>query len=100
MDIKEILKQISSIVFDELTGNYQLFLFGSRALDLNDDRSDIDGGILKATPLTGNQLLSIQKKLEQIPTLLKIDFVDFNSVSEDFKQTALKSTRDIRHDIR
>ena len=39
--------------------------------------------------------LSIQEKLEQIPTLLKIDLVDFNSVDEEFKKVALKYTKEI-----
>ena len=99
MHIKEILKEASSIVAGELTGDYRLFLFGSRAMDLQNNRSDIDIGILAGTRLTGKQLLSIQEKLDQIPTLLKIDFVDFNSVTDDFKLTAMKFTRDIRHGI-
>ena len=37
----------------------------------------------------------IQEKLEQIPTLLKIDFVDFNSVGDEFKKIALKHTQEI-----
>ena len=99
MNINDILKQISSIVAGELTDDYQLFLFGSRAKDINNDKSDIDIGIISETRLTGKQLLTIQEKLEQIPTLLKIDVVDFNSVSDDFKKTALKHTLDIKHDF-
>ncbi len=95
MNIKDILKEVSSIVADELTGDYQLFLFGSRAKDINDDRSDIDIGIISETRLTGKQLLTIQEQIEQIPTLLKIDIVDFNSVNDDFKKTALTCTQDI-----
>ncbi len=100
MDIESILKKISSIVFDELTDDYQLFLFGSRANNKNDDRSDIDIGIISGSQLTGKQLLTIQEKVNQIPTLLKIDVVDFNSVSDDFKQTALKFRQDIKHAFR
>ena len=100
MNIKNILKQISSIVADELTGDYQLFLFGSRAKDLYDDKSDIDIGIISNARITGKQLLSIQEKLEQIPTLLKIDLVDFNCVTDEFKQIALKYTQDLKHDFR
>ena len=100
MNIDDILNQISSIVANELTGDYQLFLFGSRAKDINDNKSDIDIGILSKTGITGRQLLAIQEQLEDIQTLLKIDLVDFNSVTDDFKQTALKCTRDIKNDFR
>ncbi len=98
--MKTILKQISSIVANELSGDYQLFLFGSRAKDIHDDKSDIDVGIISKSRITGRQFLSIQEKLENIPTLLKIDIVDFNSVTDDFKQTALQYTRDIKNDFR
>ena len=96
MDIIEILKEVSSIVAGELTGDYRLFLFGSRAIDLNNERSDIDIGILSDAGLTGKELASIQERLENIPTLLKIDLVDFDSVTDDFKLTALKNARNIK----
>ena len=35
------------------------------------------------------------KKIDQIPTLLKIDFVDFGVVSEDFKTVAMENAREI-----
>jgi len=31
-------------------------------------------------------MVNIKEKLEQIPTLLKIDFVDFSKVSQEFKK--------------
>ncbi len=37
----------------------------------------------------------IQEKIEKIPTLLKIDFVDFDSVDNEFKKIALKHTLEI-----
>jgi len=95
MDIKEILRQAALIISNELEGGYRLFLFGSRAKGTSNDKSDIDIGIISNTRITGKQLLTIQEKLEQIPTLLKIDVVDFNSVDDEFKKIALKDTQDI-----
>lgn len=95
MDIEEILKQAALIISSELEGTYRLFLFGSRAKDISSDRSDIDIGILSDTRITAKQLLTIQEKLEQIPTLLKIDVVDFNAVDDEFKKIALKDAKDI-----
>ncbi|GAB6909958.1 DNA polymerase beta domain protein region [Desulfosarcina cetonica] len=95
MDIQEILRQAALIISDELEGNYRLFLFGSRAKGTGSDKSDIDIGVISNTRITGRQLLKIQEKLEQIPTLLKIDIVDFNSVDDEFKKIALKYTKDI-----
>ena len=90
-----IRDSISAVVKEELDSKYQLFLFGSRAKDVHNEKSDIDIGILSDTKLTAKQILTIQAKLEQIPTLLKIDFLDFNSVGDEFKKTALKYTREI-----
>ena len=96
MKIEEILKQAGKIISSEIEGNYQLFLFGSRARGINDEKSDIDIGILTDSQISGKKWLSIQEKLEQIPTLLKIDLVDFNSVDEAFKKVALKYTKGIK----
>ena len=85
----------AEIVDGELNCSYRLFLFGSRAAGIHDKKSDIDIGILSNTPITGKQMLAIQEKLERIPTLLKIDFVDFNSVGDEFKKIALKHTQEI-----
>ena len=95
MDIKEILRQAALIISNELEEHCRLFLFGSRAKDTSNDKSDIDIGIISKTRITGKQLLTIQEKLEQIPTLLKIDVVDFNSVDDEFKKIALKYSKDI-----
>ena len=92
---RKIIMDVAVIVDGELNSNYQLFLFGSRAKGLHHEKSDIDIGIISDTPITAKQMLMIQEKIEQIPTLLKIDFVDFNSVGEDFKKIALKHTREI-----
>jgi uncharacterized protein len=99
MNFEEIIADAAKIVNNELNDEYQLFLFGSRAKDAHDEKSDIDIGIISDTRLTAKQILTIQDKLEQIPTLLKIDFVDFNSVGDEFKKTALKYTREIKNDF-
>ncbi len=96
MNINEIIRHAAVIVDQEIKGKYRLFLFGSRVKENHNERSDIDIGILAETPISTRQLMVIQQKIEQIPTLLKIDFLDFNSIDEEFKQTALKHTREIK----
>jgi len=94
--INEIIRQVASIVATELKDNYRLFLFGSRAQGDYDEKSDVDIGIQSDIPISAKKWLTIQEKVEQIPTLLKIDIVDFNTVNEDFKKIALKHTKDIK----
>ncbi len=92
---RKIIMDVARIVAGELKTNYQLFLFGSRAKGLHDDKSDIDIGIISDRKITAKQILMIQEKIEKIPTLLKIDFVDFDSVDNEFKKIALKHTLEI-----
>jgi predicted nucleotidyltransferase len=93
--VQRILEQISFIVADELECTYRLFLFGSRADDNFENTSDIDIGIIPDNPISPLKMANIQDKIDQIPTLLKIDLVDFNTVGDSFKTIALKHTIDI-----
>lgn len=92
--IKNILEQVSQIIAHELHGSYRLFLFGSRAQANSKKTSDIDIGIIADTPISPLEMANIQDRADQIPTLLKIDIVDFNTVTDDFKTIALKHTID------
>ncbi|MCH7613726.1 MAG: nucleotidyltransferase domain-containing protein [Candidatus Marinimicrobia bacterium] len=94
-DISQIIKSIAKIVQEELSNNYKLFLFGSRVKDTCDEKADIDIGILGDGKLSAMQMLSIKDKIEEIPTLLKIDFVDFAAVGDDFRAVALKQVVEI-----
>jgi len=95
MKIEEILTQAAAVIRSELKDCCRIFLFGSRARGVCDEKSDIDIGILSDTRISGKQWLAIQEKLDQIPTLLKIDVVDFNTVDEGFKASALKHAKDL-----
>ncbi|MBC8400314.1 MAG: nucleotidyltransferase domain-containing protein [Candidatus Marinimicrobia bacterium] len=94
-DIALILEKIGKIIKAEVDGDYRLFLFGSRAQNNFHEKADIDIGILSDRPLAARRLFSIKDKLDEIPTLLKIDFVDFSTVSEDFQTVAMQHTKEI-----
>ena len=68
--------------------NYQAFIFGSRATDRGNDRSDIDIGIEGKSPLSISKLSDIREDLDHLPTLYSFDVVDFATVSDNFKKTA------------
>lgn len=68
--------------------NYQAFIFGSRATNRGNDRSDIDIGIEGKAPLSISKLASIREDLANLPTLYSFDVVDFATVSDSFKKTA------------
>ena len=97
-DINHLLHSISRIVKENVSCEYQLFLFGSRVTGTNDIKADIDIGIIPNKKLSARQLQNIKESLEELSTLLKIDFIDFSSVSDEFKSIALMNTRDIIFD--
>ncbi|MFH1619260.1 MAG: nucleotidyltransferase domain-containing protein [bacterium] len=68
---------------------YLLFYFGSRVTNKGDDHSDIDVGVEGPAPVPAAILDGIKEDLVNLPVIYKIDFVDFASVSDDFKKVAL-----------
>ncbi len=75
---------------------YRCFFFGSRVEGTHRERSDIDVGILGSAPLTLEKLFEIKDAMERIPTLFKIDVVDFMRARRDFRAVALEHTEEIR----
>jgi len=89
---KELKKEILQIAGKYLDLNeYQLFFFGSRVSGKGDSRSDIDVGIQGRQKLPFVAKMQIEEDLENLPTLYSIDFVDFENVSEDFRELAEKN---------
>ena len=95
LEIDQIIEKIAQLVKNEIGNDYKLFLFGSRTRETYDPKADIDIGILSENPLRARQMNAIKEKIDQIPTLLKIDFVDFGVVSKDFKTVAMENAREI-----
>ena len=67
---------------------YRVFFFGSRVDGKADERSDIDLGIEGSEPIRASTMLDIHEEIENLPTLYKIEVVDFSEVSEKFKEVA------------
>ncbi len=68
-----------------------LFLFGTYAQGEAVFASDIDIGILSCKKISPTDFLEAQEELNSsLPTLKKIDLVDFHAVSPKVRQEALK----------
>jgi predicted nucleotidyltransferase len=90
---EEMTEQMRDIVRRHLKGiHYRFFLFGSRAVGTAQDRSDIDLGIEANRPLKSSEFMAIKEAMGQLPTLLKIDIVDFQEVDATFRNIALKGS--------
>jgi len=70
---------------------YKIFLFWSRVKWNYKNNSDYDIWILWKERMNYIELLRLKRKLDELPYL--IDLVDFNTVSQDFKDLALKNTK-------
>ena len=95
MTASDIIEKVAKIVSQEVSQEFRLFLLGSRADKTNDARSDVDIGILAGNPINVKQLFTIREKIDEIPTLLKIDFLDFAAVDDEFQNVALKTAIEI-----
>lgn len=67
-----------------------LFLFGSRALGTAFAVSDIDIGIKGELPLPFALLSHLHEKIDELNLPLKVDLVDFQKVSLEFAEHAMK----------
>jgi predicted nucleotidyltransferase len=68
---------------------YQLILFGSRATGETHERSDYDFGILGPKRLSLKDYFVINRVAEAQP--YPVDLVDFQAVSQDFREYALQN---------
>ena len=90
---EQLKKDIPAVIGKYLDLNeYRVFLFGSRVNDKGDDRADIDVGIEGTREVPGVAMVEIREALENLPTLYKIDVVDFKKVGEEFREVALTHT--------
>jgi predicted nucleotidyltransferase len=87
--IEKLKKEILEIVGQEIDLNkYRVFFFGSRVENKGTEHSDIDVGIEGPQPIPIEKLLNIQEKIENLPTLYKIEIVDFCRVVPKFREVA------------
>ncbi len=89
--MKKYINRIKDIVINDLKNeNIKIFLFGSRARKTNYSYSDVDIGIIPYGQFDEKKITLIKEKLENSNIPYKIEIVNFNHVSEDFKQEATK----------
>ena len=90
---EQLKKDILAVIGKYLDLNkYRVFFFGSRVNGKGDDRADIDVGIEGTREVPGVAMVEIREALENLPTLYKIDVVDFKKVGEEFREVALTHT--------
>lgn len=87
--VKKLKKEILNIVGKYLDlKKYQVFFFGSRVSGKASERSDIDVGIEGPESIPLEIIARIKEEISNLPTLYRIDVVDFSSVDSDFREVA------------
>jgi proline iminopeptidase len=87
--VEKVISEVIDIV--RLFSNPdKIMLFGSRAQELDRERSDIDIAVIDGA-VTDRQMRRIREAIEDIRTLYKIDIVWLNRVDEGFKQEILRT---------
>jgi len=71
---------------------HKVFLFGSRATGSARKQSDFDIGVYGQKPLPLRDFYDIETQLDELPTLYKIDWVDVNKASTQFRGQAMQRT--------
>ena len=87
----EYLLIIKEAVLSSLEGEpVKIVLFGSRARQDYRSASDVDIGILPKENFSHDKLTILRERIENLNVPYKVEVVNFNEVSEDFKREALK----------
>ncbi len=90
--VEKLKKEIIEILGKHLNlFQYKVFFFGSRVSSGGNDRSDIDLGIEGEKPIPPKIKFEIEDEIENLPTLYKIELVDFRHVHSQFREVALKN---------
>lgn len=90
--VGELKEQILGILGKHLDlSKCRVFFFGSRVDGTGSERSDIDVGIEAPEPIPSVAMLDIQEEIENLPTLYKIEVVDFHNVTPKFRKVALQN---------
>nr|VFJ86401.1 MAG: Predicted nucleotidyltransferase [Candidatus Kentron sp. LFY]VFJ92073.1 MAG: Predicted nucleotidyltransferase [Candidatus Kentron sp. LFY] len=87
-EIRHLLRDIFIEERSRLTG-YKVILFGSRARGNAGPRSDFDIGVIGANPMPLVDFYHLADRIDNLPTLYRIDWVDLTKTSDGFHRNAL-----------
>lgn len=83
---KETMIRLLEALFPDVI----IYLFGSRARGTHRESSDIDLALDVGRPLSLNEIARARNVLEALNMAHKVDVVDLNSVSKEFRDIILK----------
>jgi predicted nucleotidyltransferase len=69
----------------------RIIIFGSRARGNYKPNSDLDVAIDIGKPIPGYLMELLREKLDELPTLVSFDLVDFHRISKEFQKQIIKT---------
>lgn len=88
--LQKLKKEIIHIISQYLDlSKYRIFFFGSRVAGKGDQYSDIDVGIEGPKEIPFEIMSKMKEDISGLPILYKIEIVDFQKTSSDFREVAL-----------
>jgi predicted nucleotidyltransferase len=89
------LKLLKSTLDLYLPAGYHAFIFGSRAQNTNRKYSDLDLGILGKASVSISKIAHIKNDLEESNLPYRVDLIDFTTVTDKFKNSAMRKVIEI-----
>ncbi|GBE05091.1 MAG TPA: nucleotidyltransferase domain-containing protein [Candidatus Moranbacteria bacterium] len=87
--IKKLKEVFLNFLKDE---DVKILLFGSRARRDFVNTSDVDVGIIIGKKFDRKKLILLREYIEELNIPYKVEIIDFSTVSEEFKQMAIKES--------
>ena len=92
--MKDYLGEMKKIIANYLDlQEYRLFLFGSRSEGTNRRFSDYDLGVLGPKKVSASDLALMSADLDDSDIPYRVEVVDFQNVSENFRRSAMKKIK-------
>ncbi len=89
--MNKYLAELKNLILEALKNErVKVFVFGSRARGDNYQASDVDIGYIPYDNFDTKKITFLKEKFENSNIPYKVEMVNFNEVSEDFKNEALK----------
>lgn len=85
------LIQLKELIIGDFKNDaVKIILFGSRARKDNFIASDVDIGVIPYGKLDETKMALLKEKIENLNIPYKVEIVNFQHVSEDFKKLAMR----------
>lgn len=91
----QVWNDLRQVAAEFASRGIRLFLFGSFASGEQRPGSDLDPGFTASERISPEAVDSLRKAIDSLPTIRRIDLVDFRRADPAFARVALRSTMEL-----